>query len=122
MIEDPPKRQPGDQKSQAIKAWLVWYFRQPFVMIVWFMETFSKNRERVKAALARQTMAKTVKTIAVVTFFGWLIIAAFLSNSEEGDRLTCAAKSLWWGLDEQSDCEPQPWQKPARFLKSIAGH
>ncbi len=113
MTQDRPQDPARGQKNQAIKSWLIWYFRQPFVMIVWFMETFAKNRDRVKATLARQSVSKIIKTVAIVTFFGWLMIAAFLSNSEDGDRLTCAAKSLWWGLDEQSDCEPQPWQQPA---------
>ena len=77
MTQDRHQDPARGQKNQAIKSWLIWYFRQPFVMIVWFMETFAKNRDRVKATLARQD------------------------------------KSLWWGLDEQSDCEPQPWQQPA---------
>jgi hypothetical protein len=94
MTQDRHQDPARGHKNQTIKAWLIWYFRQPFVMIVWFMETFTKNRDRVKAMLARQSVSTIIKTIAIVTFFGWLIIAAFLSNSEDGDRLTCAAKSL----------------------------
>lgn len=119
MTQDRQQDQSRGQRNEAIKKWLIWYFRQPFVMIVWFMETFSKNRDRVKAMLARQSMSNIFKTVAIVTFFGWLVTAAFLANSEDGDRLTCAAKSLWWGLDEQSDCDPQPWQQPAKSAQPV---
>ncbi len=108
-----PERSPDRSQRQTLKSWLIWYFRQPFVMIVWLMETFAKNRDRVKTTLARHDIAKIIKGVAVVTFFGWLLVFAFLSSSEDGDRLTCAAKSLWWGLDDSAGCAPQPWQTPA---------
>lgn len=98
-------------KQTDFKSWLIWYLRQPFRMIVWFMETFAKNRATFKAFSGREKVASIIKTIMVVTFFGWLLVFAFLSTKEEGDRFGCAVKSLYSGFD-QTGCDPQPWQQP----------
>jgi hypothetical protein len=95
-----------------MKSWLIAYLRQPFVMIVWFMETFKKNRLRLKAFSERQKFSSIFKTLIVTTFFVWLLIFAFLSTEDGGDRFTCAVKSLYAGFDS-SECPDQPWtQKP----------
>jgi bacteriorhodopsin len=95
-----------------MKSWLIAYLRQPFVMIVWFMETFKKNRMRLKAFSERQKVSSIFKTLIVTTFFVWLLIFAFLSTEDGGDRFTCAVKSLYSGFDS-SECRDQPWtQKP----------
>jgi hypothetical protein len=99
--------------KNKLKSWLIAYLRQPFHMIVWVMETFAKNRKRLAAFLAREKVAKVFKAVVVATFFVWLGVFAFLSTREEGDRFTCAAKSLWPDAD-MTGCEAQPWQKPAR--------
>lgn len=98
-------------KKAAFKSWLIWYLRQPFVMVVWFMETFAKNRAAVKAWAARPRVAAFVKTLIVGTFFAWLAVFAFLATSEQGDRFSCAVKSLWSGFD-RSGCPEQPWERP----------
>ena len=95
-----------------MKSWLIAYLRQPFVMIVWFMETFKKNRTRLKSFSERQKVSSIFKTVIVTTFFVWLLVFAFISTQEGGDRFTCAVKSLYSGFDS-SDCPDQPWtQKP----------
>lgn len=99
--------------SRSARDWLIWYFRQPFRLIVWFMETFAGNRERLKQFAARQGVAATIRSVVIITFFVWLGIFAFLSTEEAGDRFTCAAKSLWPGAEPSPECEPQPWQSPA---------
>ena len=97
--------------GHTFKQWLVWYLRQPFRLIVWFMETFSNNRARLAAFMAKDGVAKTVKTIIVLTFFVWLAVFAFLASDEQGQRLSCAVKSLVPGAESSADCGPQPWQK-----------
>lgn len=93
-----------------MKSWLIAYLRQPFVMIVWFMETFKKNRVRLKALMEKQRVSSLVKTIIVTTFFVWLLVFAFISTQDGGDRFTCAVKSLYSGFDS-SACPDQPWQQ-----------
>ncbi len=95
--------------KQSVKSFIIWYLRQPFVMIVWFMETFAKNRGALKAYLTRPKVASAVKTVIVATFFVWLGVFAFMSTDEGGDRFTCAVKSLWPDAD-LTGCEAQPWQ------------
>ncbi len=93
-----------------MKSWLIAYLRQPFVMIVWFMETFKKNRVRLKAFMEKQRVSSLVKTVIVTTFLVWLLVFAFISTQDGGDRFTCAAKSLYSGFDS-SECPDQPWQQ-----------
>ena len=93
-----------------LKSWLIAYLRQPFVMIVWFMETFKKNRERLKAFMARQQVSSIVKTVIITTFFLWLLVFAFISTQDGSDRFTCAVKSLYSGFDS-ADCPTPPWQQ-----------
>jgi len=99
--------------KNTLKKWLIAYLRQPFHLIVWVMETFAKNRKRLAAFLAREKVASAVKTVVVLTFFVWLGVFAFLSTREEGDRFTCALKSMWSSAD-MTGCEAQPWQQPAK--------
>ncbi len=96
--------------SRSARDWIVWYLRQPFRLIVWFMETFAANREHIKAFAARQGIAATLRSVVIVTFIVWLGIFAFLSTDEAGSRFTCAAKSLWPGAEVTPECAPQRWQ------------
>ncbi|MCK5778820.1 MAG: hypothetical protein KAH11_08515 [Rhodospirillales bacterium] len=102
--------------KNKLKKWIVAYLRQPIHMIVWVMETFAKNRKRLAAFTARENVATVIKTLFVVTFFVWLGVFAFLSTSEEGDRFTCAVKSMWPDAD-LTGCESQPWHTPAEQLR-----
>lgn len=70
------------------------YFRAPFVMIVWVMETYSKNRERLKAFMAQPRTAKIFKGAIVLTALVWVVIA-LIANDQQGQRLTDAMKSFW---------------------------
>ena len=70
------------------------YLRTPFVMIVWVMETYAKNRARLKVFMAEPRVAKTFKIAVVATTFVWLAIA-FMANPEHGQRLTDAVKNFW---------------------------
>ncbi len=98
--------------KNKLKRWIIAYLRQPIHMIVWMMETFAKNRKRLAAFTGREKVAATIKTLAVLTFFVWLGVFAFLSTTEDGNRFTCAVKSMWPDAD-MTGCEVQPWQKPA---------
>ena len=95
--------------KQRLKRWIIAYLRQPFHMIVWVMETFAKNRQRLKTFLECEKVASTFKTIVVVTLFVWLGVFAFLATREDGNRFTCAVKSLYSGFD-RSGCPEQPWE------------
>lgn len=96
--------------ERTFKDWLVWYLRQPFRLIVWFMETYAKNRERLKELLKNERAANAVKIVVVATFFVWLAVFAFLATDEQGNRFSCAVKSLMPGADVAEGCDAQPWQ------------
>ena len=100
-------------KSRSPKDWLIAYLRQPFHMIVWVMETFAKNRKRLKAFLARDGVAGAFRTMVVATFFIWLAVFAFLATREDGNRFGCVVKSFWPDAD-MTGCEAQPWQRPGK--------
>ena len=95
-----------------LKSLLMAWIRPPITVIVWFMETYEKNRGQLKAFLTRPRVASAFKTAVVVTFLAWLVIFAFFASRQEGDRFTCAVKSLWSGFD-RSGCPAQPWEQPA---------
>ncbi len=99
--------------KEKFKKWLIAYLRQPFHMIVWVMETFTKNRARLKAFLEKDKVSSTFKTVVTITLFVWLGVFAFLATSEDGDRFTCAVKSMYAGFDS-SDCPTQPWEPPVK--------
>jgi len=95
--------------KEKYKKWLIAYLRQPFRMIVWVMETFAKNRARLNTFLEKDKVSSAFKTIITVTLFVWLGVFAFLATSEDGDRFSCAVRSLYSGFDS-SDCPAQPWE------------
>lgn len=70
------------------------YLRVPFVMIVWVMETYAKNRERLKTFMAQPRTAKIFKGAIVLTVLVWVAIA-LMANEEQGHRLSDAMKNFW---------------------------
>ena len=82
------------------------YLRTPFVMIVWVMETYTKNRTRLKAFMAEPRVAKTFKIAVVVTTFVWLAVA-FMASPDYSQRLTETVKEFW------ADTKDLPAQRKA---------
>ena len=78
------------------------YLRTPFVMIVWVMETYAKNRARLKVFMADPRVAKTFKIAVVVTTFVWLAVA-YMSNPEQGQRLTDTVQEFWSDTKDLSE-------------------
>jgi len=78
------------------------YLRAPFVMIVWVMETYTKNRDHLKAFMAQPRVAKTFKIAVVLTALGWIVVA-LMANPEQGQRLTDAVKSFWSDTQDLSE-------------------
>lgn len=70
------------------------YLRAPFAAIVWVMETYSKNRERLRVFMAQPRTARIFKMAIVVTALAWIVIA-LMANEEQGQRLTDALKGFW---------------------------
>lgn len=78
------------------------YFRAPFVMIVWVMETYAKNRARLRTFMKEPRNAKIFKVAVVITALAWLVIA-LMANEQQGQRLTDAVKNLWSETKDLSD-------------------
>lgn len=70
------------------------YLRVPFVMIVWVMETYTKNRERLTHFLAQPRVATTLKWTIVLTMLVWVVVGLMASEEDRG-RLTDALKGFW---------------------------
>jgi len=78
------------------------YLRTPFVMIVWVMETYAKNRIRLKAFMAQPRVSKTFKIAVVVTTLVWLAVA-FMASPEYCQRLTDAVQDFWADTKDLSE-------------------
>jgi len=70
------------------------YLRVPFVMIVWVMETYTKNRARLKTFMAQPRTAQMFKWAITLTALVWLAVAV-MANPQQGQRFTDAIKGLW---------------------------
>lgn len=81
---------------------LISYLRAPFVMIVWVMETYTNNRERLKAFMAQPRTAKTFKVAITLTGLIWVAIAV-MANEQQGERLTDAMQNFWTETQTLSD-------------------
>lgn len=79
--------------TAKVKSFLIWYLRQPFVMIVWFMETFSRNRQIVKDFMATPKARQVLTWVLAATGAAWLAIA-LLADDRHGERLDCAMKKV----------------------------
>lgn len=97
----------------TFKSWAIAYLRQPFRLIVWFMETFAKNRVLLKEFMARPRVASGIKSVVTVTLFVWIAVFILLATHEDNDRFTCAVKSLIPSAD-RAGCPVQPWESPPK--------
>ena len=76
--------------KNAVKA----YFRVPFTMIVWVMETYAKNRATSQAFMTSPRAALALKIALAITVVAWIYIG-ITATDEDGKRLTDTLKSLW---------------------------
>lgn len=70
------------------------YLRTPFVMIVWVMETYGKNRDRLRAFMDKPRVSLAFKVMLALTVVVWLVIG-FTASEEYRHRLTDAVQGLW---------------------------
>lgn len=77
-----------------ISKGIIAYLRVPFVIIVWMMETFTKNRSRFKEYLARPHVSLAFKIMLAITALAWIVIA-IIASEDSGTRLSDAVKGLW---------------------------
>ena len=70
------------------------YFRVPFVMIVWVMETYAKNRDRFRTFMAKPRVATAFKVMLALTAAAWIIIG-LMAKEEDRGLLTDAVQGLW---------------------------
>ncbi len=85
-----------------LPKWLISYFRAPFIAIVWVMETYRKNRERLRTLMALPLVVKIFKMLLAVTLLSWLTLA-FMANEEQKERLTNAIRDVWSYTQKDSD-------------------
>lgn len=70
------------------------YLRVPFVGIVWVMDTYGKNRERLKAFMAQPRAQRAFKGVVLLTALVWIAIAVMASDVQR-QRLTDAVMGAW---------------------------
>ena len=80
---------------EAVKA----YLRVPFTVIVWMMETYSKNRLRLRIYMAQSRTKTMFKWAITVTMLAWIVIA-LIAREDQGQRLNDAIQGGW--ADTQS--------------------
>ncbi|PHS78727.1 MAG: hypothetical protein COB59_05600 [Rhodospirillaceae bacterium] len=90
----------------GLKTGLKNYFRVPFVMIVWVMETYTKNRESVREFMAKPRIASAFKVVLTLTALAWVIVA-WQASEEDGSRLTDAMKGFWSDAQDLNDQKKQ---------------
>ena len=78
----------------GLPAGLKAYLRVPFVMIVWVMETYTKNRDSFRAFMAKPRVSMAFKVMLALTALAWVIIG-FSANEEQSGRLTNAMQGFW---------------------------
>jgi len=78
----------------GLPAGLKAYLRVPFSMIVWVMETYAKNRDRIRTFMAKPRVATAFKVMLALTALAWIIIG-LTANEEQGRRLTDAMQGFW---------------------------
>ena len=77
-----------------MKNGLIAYLRVPFTMIVWVMETYEKNRARVKVFMMGPRVASAFKIGLLLTAIIWVVIGV-TATDEDGQRLTDTLKTFW---------------------------
>lgn len=98
--------------KNAVKA----YFRVPFSMIVWVMETYAKNRAAVQVFMRTPRAAFIFKVALALTVAGWIYIGVTASD-EDGQRLTDTLKGFWsdtMQLNEDKKALNQEMEGPAK--------
>lgn len=86
---------PGLQKVQnAIWVYLKTGYAIPFRIFSFFMGHFIRNRNLLKAFMAKPGVSTTFTIIISVTMLIWIGIVLFASDADRG-RLTDAVMGLW---------------------------
>ncbi len=78
------------------------YLRVPFVMIVWVMETYTKNRDRFKAFMADSRVRHFYMGLLLVTAVAWGSIS-FMASEEDSSLLSDAVKGAWSDTQKLSE-------------------
>ena len=81
----------------TLPNWLKWYLRQPFVMIVWVMETYTKNTARLRVFMTKPSSVKTFKLAITFTMLIWVVVG-FMASDEDRGRLTEKIRTTWGEL------------------------
>ena len=84
-------------KALGMPQWLKSYLRQPFVMIVWFMETYAKNTARLRILMTKPGAIKAFKIAIMFTMLVWIVVGVMASDEDRG-RLTETIRTTWGEL------------------------
>ena len=87
----------NESKTLGMPGWLKSYLRQPFVMIVWFMETYAKNTTRLRIFMTKPNVIKTFKLAITFTMLVWIVVG-FMASDEDRGRLTEKIRTTWGEL------------------------
>ncbi|MDH3335919.1 MAG: hypothetical protein OEL50_04670 [Rhodospirillaceae bacterium] len=79
---------------KKLPDWLISYLRQPFVFIVWVMETYAINTARLRIFMSKPTVAKVFKLAITLTVVTWIFVG-LMANEEDRSRLTDTLKGFW---------------------------
>ncbi|MDH5489008.1 MAG: hypothetical protein OEX17_03675 [Rhodospirillaceae bacterium] len=84
---------------KKLPDWLISYLRQPFVFIVWVMETYTKNTTRARIFMAKPNVAKTFKLAITFTMLTWIVVGIMASDEDRG-RLTEKIRTTWGDIQD----------------------
>ena len=84
---------------KKLPNWLISYLRQPFVYIVWVMETYAKNTARLRIFMAKPNVAKAFKLAITFTMLVWIVVGIMASDEDRG-RLTEKIRTTWGDIQE----------------------
>lgn len=89
------------------------YLRVPFVMIVWFMETYAKNTTRVRIFMAKPDVIKVFKLAIAFTMLAWIVIGVMASDEDRG-RLTEKIRTTWGEVQDINQQKKDQTKNPAQ--------
>ena len=89
-------------RATNMPEWLKSYLRAPFVVIVWFMETYGKNSTRLRAFMAKPDITKIFKIAIGFTMVVWIVVGVIASDDDRS-RLTETLKGFWGEMQDLNE-------------------
>ena len=87
------------------------YLRVPFVMIVWFMETYAKNTARLRIFMKKPRVAMAFKLAITFTVLLWVVVA-MVASEDDKNRFTDTLKSFWGEMQDLNQQKKEQTKNP----------